>query len=50
MNSVDQEMYCVNIQNLDWDEYFFRHTRGLRMYLLKDPMDTIPAGQKKYRK
>ncbi|KOX72974.1 hypothetical protein WN51_01342 [Melipona quadrifasciata] len=50
MNSVDQEIFCVNVQNMDWNEYFYQHIRGIRVYLLKDPMDTLQASQKKFRK
>ena len=50
MNSVDKEIFCVNVQNLDWDEYFYQYVRGLRLYLLKDPMNTLEASRKKFRK
>ncbi|KAF3424512.1 hypothetical protein E2986_09267 [Frieseomelitta varia] len=50
MNSVDKEIFCVNVQNLDWDEYFYQYVRGLRLYILKDPMDTLQASQKRIRK
>lgn len=50
MNSRDQEIFNFNMKNLDWDEYFFVHVRGLRMYLLNDPLDTVDEARSKFNK
>ncbi|OAD54398.1 hypothetical protein WN48_07918 [Eufriesea mexicana] len=41
MNSHDQEIFNFNTGDLDWDAYFYVNVRGLRTYLLNDPMDTM---------
>lgn len=50
MNSTDRQIFCLNTEYLDWKEYFYYHIRGVRMYLLKDPMDTVELGIAKYKK
>ncbi|XP_015434622.1 PREDICTED: putative fatty acyl-CoA reductase CG5065 [Dufourea novaeangliae] len=50
LNSVDRETFYFNMEHLDWHEYHYHHIRGLRMYMLKDPLDTIEEGLVKYRK
>uniref|UniRef100_A0AAR5PRJ8 Fatty acyl-CoA reductase n=2 Tax=Dendroctonus ponderosae TaxID=77166 RepID=A0AAR5PRJ8_DENPD len=50
MKKHDQELFDFDIQKLNWDAYFFTYTRGARVYLLKDPLDTIPQGTVKYYK
>lgn len=46
----DKELFEFSMKNFDWDQYFHTYTRGCRVYLLKDPLDTIPEGKIKYRK
>lgn len=50
MNSTDQEIFCFNIEMLDWNEYFYQGLRGLRYYILNDPMDTLDSAKRKYKK
>ncbi|KAL1502598.1 hypothetical protein ABEB36_007719 [Hypothenemus hampei] len=50
MKKHDQEYFDFDIEKLNWDMYFHTYTRGARVYLLKDPLDTIPQGQIKYYK
>ncbi|XP_066153695.1 fatty acyl-CoA reductase wat-like [Euwallacea fornicatus] len=50
MKKHDKELFDFNIEKLNWDMYFYTYTRGARVYLLKDPLDTIPQGKVKYYK
>ncbi|XP_050308705.1 fatty acyl-CoA reductase wat-like [Anthonomus grandis grandis] len=50
MKKHDKELFDFNIEALNWDMYFYTYTRGARVYLLKDPLDTIPQGTVKYYK
>ncbi|KAG6795790.1 fatty acyl-CoA reductase wat [Apis mellifera caucasica] len=50
MNSTDREIFCFNIEMLDWNEYFYQGVRGLRYYILNDSMDTIDAAKRKFQK
>lgn len=50
MNRNDRELFEFSMKNLNWDMYFYTYTRGLRVYLLKDPLDTIEKGAAKIKK
>nr|XP_031827412.1 fatty acyl-CoA reductase 1-like [Nomia melanderi] len=41
LNSVDQKTFNFNMENLDWEIYFYHYIRGVRFYILKDTFDTI---------
>lgn len=46
----DKELFEFSMKNLDWDMYFYTYTRGGRVYLLKDPLDTVDKGANKVMK
>ncbi|XP_023025092.2 fatty acyl-CoA reductase wat [Leptinotarsa decemlineata] len=46
----DKQLFDFSMKNLTWDSYFYVYTRGSRVYIVKDPLDTIPQGRKWYRK
>ncbi|XP_031776892.1 fatty acyl-CoA reductase wat-like [Nasonia vitripennis] len=46
---TDQKKFDFNVKNLDWNDYFLYHIRGIRVYLLKDPMSTVEQGRAKYK-
>lgn len=48
MCEADQTIFDINIGGLDWGEYFYNYIRGVRVFLLKDPVETIPDARKKY--
>lgn len=50
MNAVDRKIFFFDMKSLDWDHYFFLHVRGLRVYMLNDPLDTLEESKAKYRK
>lgn len=50
MNLMDRELFEFNIGSLDWDTYYDTYVRGTRLYLLQDPLETIPEGKAKYKK
>lgn len=50
MKPVDKELFEFSVTQMDWDKYFIKYATGCRLYLLKDPLDTIPQGWLKYRK
>ncbi|RVE40077.1 hypothetical protein evm_015273, partial [Chilo suppressalis] len=45
---ADKQIFDFDISNLDWTDYFYSYVRGLRVYLLKDPLETIPQGRTKH--
>jgi len=46
-NSADQELFNVDISMLNWDAYIKNYISGIRKYVLKDPVETIPSARKK---
>lgn len=43
---ADKQIFDFNLAGLDWDSYFYNEIRGVRVYLLKDPLETVPQGLK----
>lgn len=50
LNEEDQRLFDFDMDAFDWDSYFFTYARGGRVYLLKDPLETLPQGRIKYLK
>ncbi|XP_015586786.1 fatty acyl-CoA reductase wat [Cephus cinctus] len=50
LNPADRIKFDFNLESLDWNNYFYHHVRGLRVYLIKDPLDTLEKGKAKYFK
>lgn len=50
MNSADRKIFHFDMDNLNWELYIKQIIPGLRLYLIKDSMDTVKKGKKKYRK
>lgn len=38
----DKELFFFDMGQLDWDIFLQHYFRGMRQYLLKDPIETIP--------
>jgi Male sterility protein. len=50
MDEDDRKLFDFNIDGLDWDKYFYTYVRGIRLYLLKDDMSTIPQATARYKR
>lgn len=50
MKRQDMELFEFSMKRLNWDLFFYTYTRGARLYLLKDPLNTIDKGAAKIRK
>ncbi|XP_012267649.2 fatty acyl-CoA reductase wat-like [Athalia rosae] len=50
MTPADRNEFDLDIGSLNWEDYTHHHVRGLRVYLFKDPLDTVPQGRAKYRR
>lgn len=44
---VDKLNFNFDLSELRWDVYFYIYMRGIRVYLLEDPLETIPKAQRK---
>lgn len=50
LDARDKQMFYFDMASFDWDVYFYSYARGCRVYLLKDPLETIPEGRTKLKR
>lgn len=50
MSKFDQSLFQFDMSKLDWDKYFQKHVDGIRLYLIKDPIDTLPEARRRLQK
>lgn len=50
MGEQDRHLFEFSMATFDWDVYLRTYVRGCRVYLLKDPLDTIAKGAIRFKK
>ncbi|XP_012272260.1 fatty acyl-CoA reductase wat [Orussus abietinus] len=50
LNPVDSDLFFCDIRNLDWDEFAETFWLGMRLFILKDPLNTVESGRSKFKK
>lgn len=50
LSPEDRENFACDITRVDWDHYFRTYMRGIRLYLIKDPIDTLPQARIKWQR
>lgn len=50
LNSQDKELFNFDIYQLSWDYFSQAHCLGLRVYLVKDDIHTLPEARKKWER
>ncbi|XP_025415733.1 fatty acyl-CoA reductase wat-like [Sipha flava] len=50
LSSQDKELFNFDINQLSWEYFSQAHCLGLRVYLVKDDIHTLPAARKKWEK
>ncbi|XP_015435285.1 PREDICTED: putative fatty acyl-CoA reductase CG5065 [Dufourea novaeangliae] len=50
MSPEDRENFACDIARIDWDHYFRTYVRGVRVYLIKDPLDTLPQARVRWQR
>ncbi|GJQ86873.1 hypothetical protein Trydic_g13284 [Trypoxylus dichotomus] len=50
MSDRDRAIFMCDLTKLNWEEYFKYHFQGIRLYLLKDPLSTLPEAKKKFNR
>ncbi|XP_046475512.1 fatty acyl-CoA reductase wat-like isoform X1 [Neodiprion pinetum] len=48
LNPADQNQFKLNMKDFSWEEFNYNYVRGGRLYLLKDPLDTVPKAAVRY--
>ncbi|XP_014231220.1 fatty acyl-CoA reductase wat-like [Trichogramma pretiosum] len=47
LDEADRELFGFDMKNFDWRTYFSTYIKGIRVYLLKDGLETLPACKRK---
>ena len=50
MSDTDKDLFPFDMVNFDWDSYYYNYMRGVRVYILNDPLDTVLKASGKYLK
>jgi len=50
LSEQDQSLFQFDISKLNWNDYITNYMKGIRIYVLKDPMKTVPQGIKYLKK
>lgn len=50
LTSKDRENFFCDVRDIDWNVYFETYIRGIRVYLIKDPLDTLPQARVKWQR
>lgn len=46
LSKLDQTLFRFDLTKLNWNEYFKKHVIGIRMYIIKDQLETLSEGRK----
>ncbi|XP_046383568.1 fatty acyl-CoA reductase wat-like [Ischnura elegans] len=50
LDPMDKSLFQFDMNEMDWDSYFQKHILGLRIYLVKDDLSTLPEAKKRWRR
>jgi len=50
MSSADQEIFKFDLAALNWESYMADYYMGIRQFILKDEIATVPAARKRYNR
>ncbi|EDV98004.1 GH17190 [Drosophila grimshawi] len=50
MTNFDRHTFFFDMNQLDWDFFLQQYFRGIRQYLLNDPLDTIPEAMVRWNR
>ncbi|XP_076750890.1 fatty acyl-CoA reductase wat [Xylocopa sonorina] len=50
LTDKDRKQFACDIVQLDWDYYFRTYMQGIRVYLIKDPLDTLPQARVRWQR
>lgn len=46
----DQQIFQFDMSEIDWEDYFKNYMKGIRVYLLKEPLKNLVEARKRWRK
>jgi len=49
LTPVDRDIFSFDIKLLDWNAYLENCMKGVRQYILKDDLSTLPQARERYK-
>ncbi|CAK9801123.1 Fatty acyl-CoA reductase wat [Anthophora plagiata] len=50
LTQEDRDNFPCDITQVQWDQFFQSYVQGIRVYLIKDPLDTLPQARAKWQR
>lgn len=50
LSNDDRDHFYCDVRDINWDNYFEEYIRGIRIYLIKDPLDTLPQARVRWQR
>jgi alcohol-forming fatty acyl-CoA reductase len=50
LSPADSEKFNFDLRTIPWDDYIFGYGVGIRQYIMKDELSTVPAARKRVKK
>ncbi|XP_011499624.1 PREDICTED: putative fatty acyl-CoA reductase CG5065 [Ceratosolen solmsi marchali] len=50
LDNKDRNIFYMDMRDVVWDTYFQNYMRGIRLYLIKDPIETLPQARIKWKR
>ncbi|XP_014210801.1 fatty acyl-CoA reductase wat-like [Copidosoma floridanum] len=50
LDNRDRTLFNMDMRDVVWDTYFQNYMRGIRLYLIKDPIDTLPQARVRWQR
>lgn len=50
LDTEDRHLYQFDMRELDWDDYCKNYVKGIRTYLLQEPLKTLPDAIKRWNR
>lgn len=50
LDNKDRSLFFCDMREVVWDTYFQNYMRGIRLYLIKDPIETLPQALVKWQR
>lgn len=50
LSPADSEKFNFDLRNIPWDDYIFGYGVGIRQYIMKDELATVPAARNRVKK
>ncbi|KAJ8932099.1 hypothetical protein NQ314_014951 [Rhamnusium bicolor] len=50
LSDRDKKLFFFDLKELDWDEFLQTYFYGIRLYIFKESIDTLPEAKKKLKR